>query len=60
MLSQELPCNVTLPVTRGVPTLKYTLLISSLGAGGSSVIIVSDYRLNERGSISGRGKEFFF
>jgi hypothetical protein len=36
-----------------------SFVINQILSSGSSVIIVSDYRLDRRGSISGRGKGFF-
>jgi hypothetical protein len=35
------------------------LLLHLIGAGGSSVSTVSDYRVDDRDSIPGRGKGFF-
>jgi hypothetical protein len=38
---------------------KYKVVYIKYGRGGSSVSVVSDYRLDYRGSIPGRDKEFF-
>jgi hypothetical protein len=38
----------------------FLILLSHVGSRGSSGSIVSDYGLDDRGSIPGRGKGFFF
>jgi hypothetical protein len=40
--------------------MKFYLLLYTAGGQGSSVSIVSDYGLDDRGSIPNRGRGFFF
>jgi hypothetical protein len=43
-----------------IKTLKKELRLALRWSRGSSVSIVSDYGLDDRGSISDRGRGFFF
>jgi hypothetical protein len=56
-------CEVTCALSSSWPwvTTAWTLdVVEMAWSCGSSVGIISDYILDERGSVRGRGKEFFF